>query len=94
MMANDTLLAVEGLTLEVARTGMQIDHDFGVDEFVLKNAVWTILVRGYNQAVPLAFEKFPQAEFAGHAAEQDPWFKVNGLRRGKRLAARIAVKLR
>ncbi len=44
--------------------------------------------------MPLAFEKFSQTQFAGDAAQEGAWLKVDRLRGGERLAAGVALQRR
>ena len=71
------------------------DHDLGIRRArVRRRLSGPSLSEVTTRLWPSAFEELSQAQFAGHAAEQDPRLKIDGFRCGKRLAAWIALKLR
>src|SRR6185369_15507336 len=72
--------------------GLRDDH-VRVDQLALENRFRPVLVGGDDQLVPGAFDEFPQAQLARHAAEQAARLEVDRPRRRQGLTAGIALDL-
>ena len=70
------------------------NHDIGVGQLPLELRIRSFFVRGHHQLVPAAFQKFPQAELTGHAAQQLTGGEVDRRRGRQGLAAGVAVQYR
>ena len=66
------------------------DYDVGVGELALEDAIRPVFVRGHHEGVAQALDELAQPELARDGAEQRTGGEVEGFRRGRGLAARVA----
>src|SRR5437879_742074 len=67
------------------------DDDFRLGELSLEGRIGPVLVRGDHELVSASFDERSQAELARDAAEELPRLEVDLLRRGRGLAAVVAL---
>ena len=67
------------------------DHDFGIGQLPVENAVGTVFAGGDDILMAMGLEILAQAQFAGNAAQQGAWSEIDAFRRGEGLAVRISL---